>query len=137
MLIGELADSVGLPSQTIRFYEREGLLPPPSRTANGYRVYDEGTLNRLGFIRAGQAAGLSLAEIRGIIDLREDGHVPCSHVTSLLAAKLDELRTRQRELAVLAADLEHLVTRSQHLDPADCADAAICHVLTGSGARHR
>jgi len=54
MLIGELAESVGLPSQTIRFYEREGLLPPARRGANGYRVYGETTLNRLGFIRAAQ-----------------------------------------------------------------------------------
>lgn len=137
MRIGELAVSAGLPSQTIRFYEREGLLPPPSRTANGYRVYDGAALDRLGFIRAGQAAGLSLAEIRSILDLRDDGQVPCAHVTSLLAARLDELRTRQRELAELATDLEHLVTRSHHLDPADCADAAICHVLPGAGTRRR
>lgn len=64
MLIGEIAESAGLPSQTIRFYEREGLLPPARRGANGYRVYGETTLNRLDFIRAAQSAGLTLAEIR-------------------------------------------------------------------------
>jgi len=132
MLIGELAESVGLPGQTIRFYEREGLLPAARREANGYRVYDDTTLNRLTFIRAGQAAGLTLGEIRSIVDLRDDGHVPCEHVAELMRTKLDAVRVRQRELAALASDLEHLVERSQRLDPVDCTDAAICHILSGS-----
>ena len=132
MLIGELAESVGLPSQTIRFYEREGLLPPANRGANGYRVYDETTLKRLGFIRAAQAAGLTLGEIRSIVDLRDDGDVPCGHVTALLHAKLDTVRVRQRELDALASELEHLLTRSQRLDPGDCADTDICHILIAS-----
>ncbi len=134
MLIGELAASAGLPSQTIRFYERQGLLLPARREANGYRVYDDAALDRLGFIRAGQSAGLSLAEIRSILDLRAGGQVPCSHVTALLAARLDELRTRQRELAALATDLERLLTRSERLDPADCPHTGICHVLSGADA---
>ena len=71
MLIGELSGAVQLTSQTIRFYERERLLPPPSRAANGYRTYDESTITRVTFIRAAQAAGLSIAEIRSIITLRD------------------------------------------------------------------
>lgn len=132
MLIGELARAAGLPSQTIRYYEREGLLPPARREANGYRIYDDATLSRLSFIRAGQAAGLTLGEIRGILDLRDDGEVPCTHVTAILHAKLDDVRVRQRELASLEADLEHLLDRSHHLDPVDCTDTAICHILAGS-----
>jgi DNA-binding transcriptional MerR regulator len=135
MLIGELAESVGLPSQTIRFYEREGLLPPARREANGYRVYDDTTLNRLAFIRAAQAAGLSLGEIRSIVDLRDDGDVPCMHVTALLQAKLDEVHARRLELDSLGSELEHLLTRSQHLDPGECTEADICHILTGSTER--
>lgn len=65
MLIGELGEAVGLPSQTIRFYERTGLLPAPPRAANGYRSYDESTITRVTFIRAAQSAGLTLVEIRG------------------------------------------------------------------------
>jgi len=99
MLIGELADTVGLPSQTIRFYERRGLLPEPVRGANGYRIYDESTLTRLNFIHTAQAAGLTLAEIGSIIDLRDDGNVPCTHVASLLDSKLAAVRTRIRSLA--------------------------------------
>jgi MerR family mercuric resistance operon transcriptional regulator len=132
MLIGELADVIGLAAQTIRFYERSGLLPSPSREANGYRVYDETALNRLSFIRAAQAAGLTLGEIRGIVDLRDDGDVPCAHVTTLLSAKLDDVRAKRRELDELASELEHLLSRSERLDPGDCGDAEICHILTES-----
>lgn len=132
MLIGQLADVAGLATQTIRFYERSGLLPSPSREANGYRVYDDTALSRLSFIRAAQAAGLTIGEIRGIVDLRDDGDVPCTHVTTLLSAKLDDVRARQRELDELASELEHLLSRSERLDPGDCGDAEICHILTES-----
>ena len=130
MLIGELADTVGLPSQTIRFYERRGLLPEPVRGANGYRIYDESTLTRLNFIHTAQAAGLTLAEIGSIIDLRDDGNVPCTHVASLLDSKLAAVRTRIRSLAALEAELEEVIERSHRLDPAGCTDADICHILT-------
>jgi MerR family mercuric resistance operon transcriptional regulator len=130
MRIGELADTVGLPTQTIRFYEREGLLPAPERGANGYRIYDDSTLTRLNFINHAQAAGLSLAEIGSIIDLRDDGNAPCTHVASLINSKLTTVRARIKDLAVLEAELEDLLERSHHLDPADCTDADICHIFS-------
>lgn len=129
MLIGELADAAGLPSQTIRFYERKGLLPAPARAANGYRTYDASTLARLHFVQTAQAAGLTLAEIGSIIDLRDDGSVPCAHVGSLIHHKVDEVRGRIRDLVALEGELEGLVERSHRLDPADCTDADICHIL--------
>jgi len=132
MLIGELADAAGLPSQTIRFYERKGLLPEPEREANGYRTYAASTLARLHFVQTAQAAGLTLAEIGSIIDLREDGNVPCAHVASLIDTKLANVRARIRDLAVLETELENLIDRSRRLDPADCTDAAICHILSAS-----
>jgi DNA-binding transcriptional MerR regulator len=130
MLIGELADAVGLPSQTLRFYERRGLLREPGRGPNGYRVYDRSTLTRLNFIRSAQRAGLTLAEIGSIIDLREDGTVPCTHVAELIDNKLVDVRSRISDLAVLKLELEGLIERSQRLDPADCTDADVCHILS-------
>jgi len=130
MLIGELADAVGLPCQTIRFYERKGLLPEPERGANGYRQYDESTLTRLLFVQTAQAAGLTLAEIVSVIDLRDDGNVPCAHVATLIRSKLADVRARIRDLAALEAELDVLIERSHQLDPADCTDADICHILT-------
>lgn len=129
MLIGELAEAVGLPSQTIRFYERKGLLPEPERGANGYRNYDESTLTRLHFVKTAQAAGLTLAEIGSIIELRDVGNVPCAHVATLISSKLADVRARIRDLAALEAELDVLIERSHHLDPADCTDADICHIL--------
>ncbi len=133
MRIGEAADAAGVPTQTIRFYERRGLLPPPSRGANGYREYDASVLTRLAFIRRGQAAGLTLVELASILDLRRDGAVPCAHVHSLLLTKRDDIRARQRELAALQTELEGLISRSDQLDPADCTDTQICHIIAPDG----
>ena len=130
MLIGELAETVGLDSQTIRFYERQGLLPEPRRGANGYRTYDTSSINRVRFIRSAQTAGLTLAEIAGVVELRDHGDAPCTHVTTLLSSKLDAVRARQAELVVLEAELERLIARSDHLDAADCTGSDICHILT-------
>ncbi|MDI6909549.1 heavy metal-responsive transcriptional regulator [Nocardioides sp.] len=129
MLIGRLAETAGVTAQTVRFYEREGLLPRSPREANGYRVYDDVALDRLRFIRTAQASGLTLAEIRGIVDLRDAGTVPCTHVTTLLSARLDDVRARVRELELLTGELERLISRSDHLDPAECDAAAVCHIL--------
>lgn len=132
MLIGELGDAAGLPTQTIRFYERRGLLPDPERGTNGYRKYDDSTLTRLHFISAAQAAGLTLAEIGSIVELRDDGTVPCTHVAGLVENKLAAVRARIRNLAALEAEVEALVERSRRLNPADCTDADVCHILSAS-----
>lgn len=129
MRIGDLATQCNLPTRTIRFYERRGLLPDPDRLANGYRVYDQPTLERVRFIRRAQAAGLTLAEIGTILDVRADGQTPCAHVNELLDAKLLDVEKRMAQLDTLRTDLEALVTRSKTLDPADCTDRAICHIL--------
>jgi DNA-binding transcriptional MerR regulator len=129
MLIGELADALGVPPETVRFYERRGLLPEPQRAANGYRLYGDAALHRLRFIRTAQAAGLTLAEIRSITDIRDGGAAPCSHVGALLETKLAEVQQRQRHLAALEVELDQLLRRSRSLDLADCADDDVCHIL--------
>ena len=129
MRIGEAADASGLSTQAIRFYERKGLLPQPQRGPSGYRDYDDSVLTRLAFIRSGQAAGLALVEIASILDLRGEGSVPCAHVQSLLTTKLHQVQVRQQELAALEAELEGLIIRSRELDPADCTDQQICHII--------
>lgn len=130
MRIGDLAAATDIPPETIRYYEKRGLLAAPPRSVNGYRTYDDTALNQLRFIRTAQAAGLTLAEIRNVIELRNDGTTPCSHVEALLADKLADVRERQRQLAVLEHELTQLVERSATLDPADCGPDDICHVLT-------
>lgn len=129
MRIGEAAEAAGVAAQTIRFYERRGLLPRPPRGPNGYRDYDASVLAQLAFIRSGQSAGLTLVELASILDQRREGAVPCAHVHSLLTTKLNDIRTRQEELTALERDLEGLISRSHRLDPADCTDSKICHII--------
>lgn len=129
MRIGAIANASGLSAQTIRFYERKGLLPQPERGSNGYREYEATTLNRLQFIRSSQSAGLTLIEIASILDLRGEGSVPCAHVQSLLTTKLRDVHARQQELATLEAELEGLISRSRELDPADCTGQQICQII--------
>ena len=108
MLISEVARRSDVPAKTLRYYEEIGLLRP-ERTPSGYREYDERVFDRLAFIRSAQALGLSLAEIRGIVTLRDNGEAPCAHVTQLLE---ERSQTGERTLAfqrqltdlVLAAD---------------------------------
>lgn len=130
MLIGEVSAAKGVDSQTIRFYERQDLLPEPHRAPNGYRTYDTATIDRLRFIRAAQSAGLTLADISQVLGLRDAGQPPCSHVSLVLTQKLAEVRSRQQELASLAGELERLIETGRTLDPADCGPGDICHIIT-------
>ena len=75
--IGELAARGGLSPQTIRYYERVGLIPSPQRSGSGYRVYLISSVERLKFIRKAQALGLSLSEIKGILSMADRGRCPC------------------------------------------------------------
>jgi|TARA_R100000365_G_C2740556_1_gene69271 DNA-binding transcriptional MerR regulator len=130
MRIGEVAAAAGVDPQTIRFYERRGLLPPPQRDPNGYRAYEDPILPRLQFIRSGQGAGLTLVEIATILDMRGDGVMPCLHVRDLLSTKLRDVRARRAELAALEAELEALINRSDGLNPVDCTDTDVCHIIS-------
>lgn len=129
MRIGDLARATGVSPQTIRFYERRGLLPSAARDPNGYRTYDGALAGQLRFIRAAQAAGLTLAEIGSITQLRRAGEAPCAHVSSLLNEKLEGVQTRQRELAALEAELRQLIRASETLDPADCSAGSVCEII--------
>lgn len=129
MQIGEIATRSGVSAKTIRYYEDIGLLPAPPRTASGYRDYEASTVDRLAFVRAAQAVGLSLGEIRGIVALRDDGQTPCGHVLDLLRTRATDLDHRIAELQSLQHELSRLMARAAQLDPADCDPARICHLV--------
>ena len=131
MRIGEVARRGGVTTKAIRFYEQAGVMVPPVRLASGYRDYDDAAVDRLAFVKAAQAAGLTLAEIRDVIAARDASGSPCEHLRRLLdthAAALDE---RILELARLRREVEHLRRRAATLDPAACTDAAVCHLIPG------
>jgi MerR family copper efflux transcriptional regulator len=130
MRIGELAEQAGVSTKAIRYYEQIGILTPPARTASGYRSYDETTLGRLGFVRAAQAVGLTLGEIRQVIAFRDDGQAPCAHVTDLLRRHAADLDVRIRELQQLRGELQQLAERAATLDPEQCPPERVCHVIS-------
>ena len=129
MRIGELASRSGVSTKTIRYYEDIGVVVPPRRSSSGYRDYDGSALDRLAFVRAAQAAGLSLGEIRSILALRDAGDTPCGHVLDLLRSRSAELDRRIAELRALRGELHRLVERAEGLDPADCDPQRICHLI--------
>lgn len=129
MRIGELAHRTGLTPKTLRFYEQVGVLAQPARGASGYRDYDETALTRLAFVRAAQGAGLTLTEIRDIIAVRENSGPPCRHVTELLDRHLRDIDNRIRELTGMRDEVRRLRKRANTLDPANCGDDDICHVI--------
>lgn len=106
--IGELAQRAGVTAKAIRFYERRGILPPPARAANRYRVYGEEAVETLRFIKQAARLGLTLAEIKDIIAIRQGGRPPCTHVHQLLRAKAAELDRKLKDLV----EVRHLIRRS-------------------------
>jgi len=129
MLIGDLATRAGLSAKTIRFYEQAGLLPQPPRTAGGYRDYPPGALDRLAFIRHAQSAGFTLADIRGVLAIRDSGQAPCQHVSVLIDEHLARVERRIAELTRARDALRDLQRRAAATDPADCAESEICIIL--------
>ena len=106
--IGQLADRVGVTAKAIRFYENEGILPRPQRTAAGYRLYSESDVERLLFVQRAKGVGLSLAEIADIIRIRDNGAIACVHVRQLLGRKAAEVNERLQALEVLKQELDAL-----------------------------
>jgi DNA-binding transcriptional MerR regulator len=115
--VAELADAVGVAPDTIRYYERAGLLPPPARTPAGYRAYDPGAVDRLRFIQGAQRLGLRLRDIRDLLAIRDTGVCPCEPAEQLLRRRLAEL---DAEMARLAALRVQMVAMVQALPAADC-----------------
>src|SRR5689334_18120158 len=98
LTIGELARQTNVPTSTVRFYERRGLLKPDSRSASNYRTYSSASAERLGFIRSAQASGFSLKDIREMLALTHSDDSPCAEVASLIENRLLDVRARLGEL---------------------------------------
>lgn len=96
--IGQVAERGGVNLQTVRYYEREGLLPEPPRLQSGYRIFPEQTVRRVRFIKRAQELGFSLAEIRELFSIQIDPHKDCSDVQRLARAKVDDIEERIRTL---------------------------------------
>lgn len=102
---GEMARLAGISTDTLRHYERKGLLPPPRRSANGYREYPLSTLDRVRLIQRALSVGFTLEELSRILKLRDKGGVPCHGVRALAEKKLAEVENQLSQIMALRDDL--------------------------------
>ncbi|MCK7546530.1 Cd(II)/Pb(II)-responsive transcriptional regulator [Marinobacter koreensis] len=129
MKIGDISKRSGIPVETVRYYEKIGLLPEPQRNANGYRSYSPAHLDRLLFIKRCRNLDMAQDEIRELIRLAEQPEADCSDVDALLARHLNHVRERLKELQSLEQTLLTL--------QAACADSRTvreCGILDGLNA---
>ena len=106
---GEVAEQAGVNIQSVRYYERRGLLPEPPRTAAGYRQFDGEDVARIHFIKRAQELGFALREIEELLSLRADPEVDKGEVKRRAAAKIEEVKGKIRDLQRIECTLEELV----------------------------
>ncbi len=118
LTIGQVARQAGVGIETIRFYEREGLLEEPLRRPSGYRQYPENVVTRIHFIKRAQQLGFSLKEITELLTLRVDGHTSCEDVKHRTEAKLAEVERKLIELQRMRHALLHVAALCTGQGPA-------------------
>ena len=119
LTVSNLGAEVGLSADTVRYYERLGLLPAPARTATGYRQYGAEAIRRLRLIKSAQRVGLRLREIAELLAICDQGLCPCGHTERLLRKRMSEIDAQVAELVAVRGELARLV--EQH-PAATCQD---------------
>ena len=127
MRIGKLAEGAGVTPDTIRYYEREGLLEPPRRGSNGYRDYGPEAVDDLRFIKKAQLLGMKLSDVRETLEIAAGGIQPCEHVRAKISARLSDVQERLKELRALRSTLLETLERLDRAPPprAGCRCAVI------------
>ena len=136
--IGQVAERSGTSADTLRYYERVGLLEPTERSGGGYRRYDVSVVDRLAFIRRAQALGLTLAEIRDVITIADEGGAPCEHVQATLTRRLQEVDARIAELRRLRGRIAELLANAPPTAPVKQGAPCVCGLIESievSGSR--
>lgn len=119
LTVAQVAAQVGVRPDTLRYYERIGLLPVPARTSGDHRRYDATVVERLLFIRGAQRLGLRLDEIRDLLSVRDTGVCACEPAETLLRRHMDEIDAEVSRLTALRTEL---VTMLDHMPGPDCPD---------------
>ncbi len=121
MRISELAAATGCHLETVRYYERIGLLPTPARSDSGYRAYGKPDVERLTFIVRSRALGFSLDEVRSLLALAHGDDRSCEEIDTIARHHLADIEAKQRELAALARELRSLIDGCEKRTQATCA----------------
>lgn len=114
LTIGRLGELTGVNVETVRYYEKIGLLPPPSRSSSGYRQYDDGHVRRLHFIRRGRDLGFSIEDIRALLRLAEHPDQQCCDADQLATQHLAAVEQRIADLSSLRDELQRIVSCGGH-----------------------
>jgi DNA-binding transcriptional MerR regulator len=131
--IGEVSAVSGLPIKTIRYYEEIGLLKPTvSRSPSGYRLFSPDVLNRLAFIKRSQSLGLSLNEVQQILEVHDQGHLPCGEVKQHLEAKVSDINQQIEALLTLKSELQGILSGWQDHPSPEQVQHTICPNLQGA-----
>ena len=117
---GVIAKRTGVNIETVRYYERIGLLPAPPRSKGGHRIYDEDLLRRLNFIRRSRELGFTLNEVRGLLLLVDGGNYTCAEVEALTSAHLGEVRRKLADLKRLEKVLREMVAGCEGGEIPEC-----------------
>jgi MerR family transcriptional regulator, copper efflux regulator len=126
--IGQLAKAAGVGVETVRFYERKGLLDVPARKDSGYRQYDDAAVERLRFIRRAQQVGFTLKEIQDVLALRDDPDARRADVRERAAGKIADVDAKVRDLMAMRESLVSLLESCEGDGP-----AAGCPIITAFG----
>ena len=140
MTIGKLAAAAGVGVETVRFYERKGLIQRPARPAGGFRVYSEEAISRLAFVREAQELGFTLREIRDLLALRANPASDCAAVRGRAAAKLAQLENRIAQSERMRATLRDLLSECPgrgELDKCSIVEALSAPAKRSHPARRR
>ncbi len=120
MKIGQLSKETGCKIETVRYYERIGLLEEPPRTEGGYRIYDEDDLKRLFFIRRSRKLGFAIEEIRGLLRLVDGGVYTCSDIKEIAMEHIDSIHQKILYLKRLEKSLTHIVSQCSGNTAPEC-----------------
>jgi MerR family copper efflux transcriptional regulator len=128
LTIGNLARRVGVRASALRYYEARGILRPAERRPNGYRIYSDDAVKVLSFVKRVQSLGITLKEIKPLLNLASQGQQPCSHVKKLAKRRLNEVSQKIRDLELLRQDLRALLKRKASRPHAN----EICPLIEGA-----
>ena len=134
MRIGEVALRAGVNVQTLRYYERRGLLREPARSPSGYRQYDADAVRVIRFIKRAQELGFSLREVEELLQLRANKRAKCADVMATALAKLDDIDRKVRSLQSMRQALKGLVASCKNGASLDCP---ILEALDGTERKER
>lgn len=129
MHIGKVAEQTGVEASAIRFYEQQGVVPEPARTASGYRSYRDEDVDLIHFVKRARSLGIPLDDIRQIVALRNEGQAPCTVVRRVISREAKSIKTRIAELQDLHQELLQLEKLADRVTDDWPDGACVCHIV--------